>query len=139
MQKYRDQTLDFIFKTAKEWERSFVYLEEASSVQAIVNAFDWLEIIVKTYIENKSIYEVIGLDEPTKNSVQVYGSNIYWKRDRDEFEKQLHDFDFSKTKIIKAHLGRNSFEEEREKYKLIAKHQKVEKFMVVLWLLTTRV
>jgi L-alanine-DL-glutamate epimerase-like enolase superfamily enzyme len=123
-------TPQYIFDATLEWERSFVYLEDSSSIQAIVNAFDWLRLTLNTYIENKSMFELLGIKTPTKKKIRVYGSNIYWKEENDEFEHQLNKFDFKKTNIVKAHLGRNNYNKERDKYKILARNPNIQGFMV---------
>ncbi len=113
-----------------KWERSFVYLEHCSSIRAITNAFDWLYLTYLSHMKGDSIFEILKLEAPTRNHTRVYGSNIYWKETKDAFQKQIDNFPFDKTRIVKAHLGRKCFKDEFEYYNVLAENKKITHFMI---------
>jgi len=124
--------LSEFFEGVDNWINSFVYLEAHSSVSSIGCAFDWLKVTADAYFEGKSIFNILSLPNPTRDHTKVYGSNLYWKSSIKDFEKQIKDFDFSKTSILKFHLGRLSPENEYGYYKCIEENPNIQKFMIDL-------
>ena len=124
--------LEELFGAVDDWINSFVYLELHSSVSSIGCAFDWLKVITKSYFEGKSIFDLLSLPKPTRKFSRVYGSNLYWKSSIDDFKNQIKSFDFSKTSILKFHLGRMSPQDEYKYYECIEENNNIEKYMIDL-------
>ncbi len=125
-------TLSEFFVVVDEWINSFVYLEVHSSISSIGCAFDWLKVITDSYFSGKTIFEILSIPNPKRDYTKVYGSNLYWKSSIKEFKKQINDFDFSKTSILKFHLGRMSPKNEFKYYQLIEENPNIDQFMIDL-------
>ena len=57
---------------------------------------------------------------------------MYWRSSIKHFKKQIKDFDFSKTSILKFHLGRLSPENEYKFYECIEENSNIQNFMIDL-------
>tara|TARA_B100000886_G_C20426452_1_gene494318 strand:+ start:4564 stop:5640 length:1077 start_codon:yes stop_codon:yes gene_type:complete len=121
-----------LYEGVKDWIDSFVYLEPHSSVNSIGCAFDWLRVIVESYYQGSSIFDILSIPNPKRKFTKVYGSNLYWKASIDEFKKQIDDFDFSQTSILKFHLGRMAPGDEYKYYEVIDKCKNIREFMIDL-------
>ena len=132
LKQHHPHDIDELFSCLFSWENSYVYLEPSSSVYSLTCAFDWLRVLYVSFTSNQSLLSVLGLPEPRSFKVPVYGSNIYWKSTDQEFNSQIENFDFSKTNVLKAHLGRNSPQNELEYYIKLASNSSVQGFMVDL-------
>ncbi len=124
--------LSELFEVVDDWINSFVYLEVHSSVFSIGCAFDWLKVITDSFFKGKSIFHILSMPEPKRDFTKVYGSNLYWKSSVTDFQKQIKEFEFSKTSILKFHLGRMKPENEFEYYELIEESDLIDKFMIDL-------
>ena len=129
--KFITNIIEF-FEIVDNWINSFVYLEVHSSVSSIGCAFSWLSVITESYFSGKSIFDILSMPNPKREFTKVYGSNLYWKSSIEEFKKQISDFDFSKTSILKFHLGRLSPEDELKHYETIEENSNIKNFMIDL-------
>ena len=124
--------LSELYEVVDDWINSFVYLEVHSSISSMGCAFDWLKVCTDSYFEGKSIFKILSIPDPKRKYTKVYGSNLYWKASIQDFKKQIKDFDFNKTSILKFHLGRMSPKNEHKYYQLIEENKNIEKFMIDL-------